>query len=125
LQGRFSDDVRLFSQSPADLLQQEAAVRALGAQQWDSRFLVVLADNAEQALAQEHALQSTLMQWQQQGWFARWQGLSQQLPSQQQQAASQQLLQQAYQSPALQAYLAQLQLQAPSARTDWLTPDNF
>ena len=125
LQGRFSDDVRLFSQSPADLLQQEAAVRALGAQQWDSRFLVVLADNAEQALAQEHALQSTLMQWQQQGWFARWQGLSQQLPSQQQQAASQQLLQQAYQSTALQAYLAQLQLQAPSVRTDWLTPDNF
>lgn len=123
--GRFSDDVRLFSQSPASLMQQEAEIRALGAQQWDSRFLVLLADSPEQALVQEQALQSQLNLWQQQGWFKDWQGLSQQLASAQQQAYSQQLLQQAYQSPALQAYLNQLQLAAPAERDDWLTPDNF
>ena len=125
LQGRFSDDVRLFSQSPASLLQQEAAVRALGAQQWDSRFLVLLADTPQQALQQEHALQAQLAQWQQQGWFKQWQGLSQQLASQQQQAQHQQLLQQAYQSAPVQAYLTQLQLAVPAARSDYLTPDNF
>lgn len=125
LQGRFSDDVRLFSQSPASLLQQEAEVRALGAQQWDSRFLVILADNPQQALQQEQALQAQLAQWQQQGWFLQWQGLSQQLASQQLQAQHQQLLQQAYQSAPLQAYLTQLQLAVPAVRSDYLTPANF
>ncbi|GAB59860.1 hypothetical protein [Rheinheimera nanhaiensis] len=125
LQSRFSDDVRLFSQSPASLLQQEAEVRALGAQQWDSRFLVLLADTPQQALQQEQALQAQLAQWQQQGWFTQWQGLSQQLASQQQQALHQQLLQRAYQSAPVQAYLTQLQLAAPAARSDYLTPDNF
>ncbi|MEH8017129.1 hypothetical protein MN202_07795 [Rheinheimera muenzenbergensis] len=125
LQGRFSDDVRLFSQSPARLLQQEAEVRALGAQQWDSRFLVILADNPQQALQQEQALQAQLAQWQQQGWFLQWQGLSQQLASQQLQAQHQQLLQQAYQSAPVQAYLTQLQLAVPAVRSDYLTPANF
>ncbi|MBU1308125.1 MAG: hypothetical protein KKE30_01170 [Gammaproteobacteria bacterium] len=125
LQGRFTDDVRLFSQSPASLLQQEAEVRTLGAQQWDSRFLVILADSPQQALQQEQALQAQLAQWQQQGWFLQWQGLSQQLASQQLQALHQQLLQQAYQSAPVQAYLTQLQLAVPAVRSDYLTPANF
>lgn len=123
--GRFSDDVRLFNQSPASLLQQEAQVRALGAQQWDSRFLVVLASNSQQALQAEQQLQLSLQQWQRQGWLTSWQSVSQQLPSVQHQAEGQQLLQLAYQSEPVRRYLIELGLSAPAPRSDWLLPDSF
>src|SRR5690606_37321043 len=72
-QARFVDDVRLFNQSPAGLLAQEQQVRSMGSQQWDSRFIVVLADNAEQVLQQEQQLLPLLKHWQQQGWLKSWQ----------------------------------------------------
>ena len=123
--GRFSDDVRLFNQSPASLLQQEAQVRTLGAQQWDSRFLVVLAKDTEQALQAEQQLQADLRQWQQLGWLQNWQGVSQQLPAIQHQAEGQRLLQQAYQSEPVRRYLAELGLNAPAMRSDWLLPETL
>jgi predicted exporter len=122
---RFADDVRLFNQSPATLLAEEQQVRTLGKQQWDSRFIVVLADTAQQVLQRETALQPLLQQWQQQGWLTGWQALSQQLPPQQQQDLLQQQLQRAYQSDPVQHYLAQLQLAPPPAITQRLLPDNF
>ncbi len=124
-QARFVDDVRLFNQSPASLLAQEQQVRSLGQQQWDSRFIVVLADSAEQVLQREQQLLPLLQTWQQQGWLQGWQALSQQLPPVQQQDALQQQLQLAYQSEPVQAYLSQLQLSAPLPRTERLQPDNF
>jgi predicted exporter len=122
---RFADDVRLFNQSPATLLAEEQQVRTLAKQQWDSRFIVVLADTAQQVLQRETALQPLLRQWQQQGWLTGWQALSQQLPAQQQQDVLQQQLQRAYQSGPVQHYLAQLQLEPPPAITQRLLPDNF
>lgn len=122
---RFADDVRLFNQSPATLLAQEQQVRALGKQQWDSRFIIVLADSAQQVLQQETALQHLLEYWQQQGWLTGWQALSQQLPPQKLQDELQQQLQLAYQSAPVQSYLQQLQLKVPAAVSSRLLPDNF
>ncbi|PKM18008.1 MAG: hypothetical protein CVV11_18080 [Gammaproteobacteria bacterium HGW-Gammaproteobacteria-15] len=124
-QARFVDDVRLFNQSPASLLAQEQQVRSLGSQQWDSRFIVVLADSAEQVLQQEQLLLPLLKHWQQQGWLKDWQALSQQLPPVQLQDQLQQQLQLAYQSEPVQQYLSQLQLAAPAPRAERLQPDNF
>ena len=110
---QFSDDVRLFNQSPAALLQQEQQVRQAGGQNWDSRFIVVLAVDEEQLLQRQQALIPLLADWQQQGKLAAWQASVQQVPPLALQDNVQQLLQQAYQSPPLQAYLQQLQLAAP------------
>lgn len=125
LSGHFNDDVRLFNQSPASLMQQEAAVRTLDNSQWESRFLVILADNSEQALQAGQAITPLLQQWQQQGWLEAWQSINQQLPSARQQQQIQQLLEKAYQHPEVQAYLAQLQLSAPAALTEVLTAEQF
>ncbi|HEX5792893.1 MAG TPA: hypothetical protein VFY01_06420, partial [Rheinheimera sp.] len=123
LTAQFSDDVRLFNQSPATLLAQEQQVRSAGNVQWDSRFIVVLANNHEQLLQRELALQPLLQRWQQQAKLGNWQATVQRVPPVQQQAELQQLLQQAYQSTAVQQYLQQLQLSAPAASTNWLTPE--
>lgn len=122
---QFSDDVRLFNQSPVSLMQQEADIRHTGGQLWDSRFIVVLTKDAEHSLQTELALHEHLANWQQQGWFMRWQGVTQQLPSQQLQHETQQLLQHAYSQPELQAYLGQLNISAPTLREDRLTPATF
>jgi predicted exporter len=113
-QARFSDDVRLFNQSPAELIQQQQQVLLAGGQNWDSRFIVLLADNTEQLLQQEQQLTPLLQQWQQQGELQQWQAIGQRIPAQQQQAELQRLLQLAYQSPVLQHYLQQLQLPIPA-----------
>jgi predicted exporter len=113
-QAQFISDVRLFNQSPPQLLAQEQHVRALSSQTWDSRFIVVLADDTEQLLQREQQLISTLARWHDEGKLRGWQAVSQQLPSLQQQDELQQLLQHAYQSAPVQAYLAQLQLPAPA-----------
>lgn len=125
LQVQFSDDVRLFNQSPTALLQQEQLVRSAGGQNWDSRFIVLLGDTTEQLLQQEQALQSLLLSWQQQGKLSAWQATVQRVPPLALQAELQQLLQQAYQSQPLQSYLQQLQLNAPPATSSRLTPDSF
>lgn len=122
---QFSDDVRTFTQSPPALLEQEKQVRQLSSQQWESRFLVVLGETAEQLLQQEEQLQPLLQQWQQQGWLDKWQALSAKVPSQARQQQISGLLQQAYQADDIQHYLAQLQLAAPTAPTLLLTPDKL
>ncbi len=122
---RFSDDVRLFNQSPASLMQQEQQMRETGGQNWDSRFIVTLADTAEQLLQQEQALLPLLRSWQQQGKLQHWQATVQHVPSVQQQDQLQQLLQQAYRSNAVQQYLQQLQLAAPPLVTHRLTADQL
>ena len=117
----FSDDVRLFNQSPAALMQQEQQMRQMGGQNWDSHFIVVLGHDIETVLQQEQAVVPLLQQWQQQGKLKHWQATTQRLPSQQQQAELQSLLQLAYQSDAVQQYLLQLQLSAPAPLTERLT----
>lgn len=124
-QVRFSDDVRLFNQSPAELVMQQQQVMLAGGQNWDSRFIVLLADNNEQLLQQEQQLVPLLQQWQQQGDLQQWQATVQRLPSQQQQAELQQLLQHAYQSPALKQYLQQLQLIVPAAINSRITAEHL
>lgn len=111
--GRFIDDVRLFNQSPASLLAQEQLVRQFNGMQWDSRFIVVMANDSETLLRAEHKLAPLLTQWQQQGYIGRWQAVSQQVPAKQRQDELQLLLQQAYDSPEVRQYLTQLQLAAP------------
>ncbi|QBL10690.1 hypothetical protein E0Z06_14755 [Rheinheimera sp. D18] len=122
---QFSDDVRLFNQSPAALLQQEQLVRSSGGQNWDSRFIVLLGDNTEQLLQQELALQDLLHSWQQQDKLSDWQATVQRVPPLQLQTELQQLLQQAYQSESVQHYLQTLQLNAPALISNRLTPDSF
>ncbi|OEY68414.1 hypothetical protein BI198_01660 [Rheinheimera salexigens] len=125
VQMQFSDDVRLFNQSPAELLQQEQQVRHAGGQNWDSRFIVLLGDSTEQLLQHEHALQPLLHTWQQQGKLGNWQATVQRVPPLQLQLEVQQLLQQAYQSESIQDYLQQLQLKPPAIITNRLTPESF
>ncbi|MDX3774791.1 hypothetical protein QE250_11745 [Chromatiaceae bacterium AAb-1] len=122
---RFSDDVRKFTQSPPALLEQEKAVRQQTSQLWESRFLVVLGNSAEQLLQQEQQLQPLLQHWQQQGWLDNWQALSAKIPSQSRQELTASLLQQAYQSPELQHYLHQLQLNAPAVPQQRLLPEHL
>ena len=122
---QFNDDVRLFNQSPQTLIAQERQVRSVGGQNWDSRFIVVLGDSYQQLLQREQQLQPQLQRWQQQAKLSTWQSTVQSVPPLQQQAELQQLLQQAYQSDAVQQYLQQLQLSPPSATQQWLTPEQL
>ncbi|WNO59540.1 hypothetical protein [Rheinheimera sp. MMS21-TC3] len=125
LQIQFNDDVRLFNQSPAELLQQEQQVRSAGGQNWDSRFIVLLGDSTEQLLQHEQSLQALLHTWQQQGKLGSWQATVQRVPPLQLQDEVQQLLQLAYQSEPGQDYLQQLQLKPPAAITKRLSPESF
>lgn len=118
---KFSDDVRLFNQSPPALMQQEQQMRQVGGQNWDSRLIVMLAPDIEALLQKEQTLMPLLQQWQQQGKLEHWQATVQRLPSQHKQAELQQLLQQAYQSDTVKDFLAQLQLSAPAPQTARLT----
>jgi predicted exporter len=118
---RFGDDVRLFNQSPASLLQQEQHMRQAGAQNWDSRFIVLLAEDIETLLQREQAVAPVLQHWQQHDKLKHWQATTQRLPSLQQQDALQQQLQQAYQSTAVQQYLQQLQLTPPAVHARRMT----
>ena len=118
---QFGDDVRLFNQSPASLLQQEQQMRQAGGQNWDSRFIVLLAGDVETLLQREQAVVPLLQHWQQHNKLKHWQATTQRLPSLRQQDALQQQLQQAYQSPVVQQYLQQLQLPVPAARAQRMT----
>lgn len=122
---QFNDDVRLFNQSPAELMLQEQQVRSAGGQNWDSRFIVLLGESTEQLLQHEQALQVLLHSWQQQGKLGYWQATVQRVPSLQLQDEVQHLLQQAYQSEPVLDYLQQLQLATPKATANRLTPEIF
>lgn len=110
----FSDDVRLFNQSPAALMAEEQTVRSLGIQSWDSKFIVLLASEPEQLLQQERQLRPLLQQWQASGQLSSWQATSQQQPPLAAQSELQQLLALAYQSEPVQAYLTQLGISPPA-----------
>ncbi|WP_409522560.1 MMPL family transporter [Nitrincola sp. MINF-07-Sa-05] len=121
----FTDSVRAFNQTPALLAEQERQVRQLGAQPWDSRFLVVLADDIESVLQQEEMLKPLLHQWQQQGILSGWQALSDRVPSHDRQEALQQMLGKAYQSSVVQQFLDELGLEVPTPVQSKLDPESL
>lgn len=121
----FTDNVRQFSQSPENLLQQEQFVRSHSGQNWDSRFIVVLGTTTEQILQKEQQLQPLLRQWQQQGLLKNWQALSQKVSSQQQQQQTFDALTKAYQAPAIQQYLQQLHSKPVAQHKNWLLPEHL
>lgn len=118
----FSDNVRLFTQSPAELMQQEQRVQTASGQGWDSRFLVLIASSDQELLEKEQQLNPLLQSWKIQGQIERWQALSDFVSPVKEQKELAELQNKIYQSAPVQAYLAELQLSVPQVKQSVLEP---
>lgn len=118
----FSDNVRLFTQSSTELMQQEQQVRTASGQGWDSRFLVLIAGSDQALLEKEQQLNPLLQSWKTQGQIERWQALSDFVPPAKEQKELTELQNNIYQSAPVQAYLAELQISAPTVKQSVLQP---
>lgn len=76
-----NDDIRLLQSSPAALRGEEQRVSALLGQSLSNQFLVVEGKSPQQVLEREEQLRPQLQALQQRGQLARFDALSQQLPS--------------------------------------------
>ena len=121
LMQEFSDDVRSFNKLDPVLLQHEQQLTKYSGQQWDSKFLLVSAEQPEQLLVNEEKLKPLLQAWQQTGMLKNWQAVTDWLPTVAQQKQLQQQLQLAYHSAVGSQFLQQLGVATPEPLSQWLT----
>ena len=92
------DDPRTFYQSSADLQSQQQQITTILNVQWDSPYILVAGDSAQQTLQRAEQLFSTLNSLQQNNAFIAYSSISQWLPSIAAQKRSQQLVKNAEQA---------------------------
>lgn len=115
-QGYRSDDsVKLLASSSEQLLAQEQHIREQTKAFYDADVILVQAPTMNELYQHYASVHAHLADWQQQGWLGGWQSWYDYVPTPQQQQQTALALEQLWQQPVGQDYLAWLGISAPTA----------